>query len=47
LGSGVNEDPLPPDPNARGAYRLFRGFVLINLALLAIIAALVIRALRS
>ena len=42
----MSDDPPSPDPNARSAYRLFRGFVLINMALVAIIAALVIRALR-
>jgi hypothetical protein len=39
-------DPNAPDPNTHGARRLFRGFLWINMALLAIIAALVIRALR-
>jgi hypothetical protein len=44
----VSQDPAPPDPNANahGARRLFRGFLWVNMALLAIVAALVIRALR-
>jgi hypothetical protein len=42
----VSDDPQAPDPNPDGARRLFRGFVLVNMALLAIVAALVIRALK-